>query len=72
MQNGKSTDYFPRKYENVVYSLEFSSLKNTSLSTVNPRTYCNTPTNIAVRPTKNKLPETEKRSDLVPGLSPTP
>ena len=37
-QNGTSTNDFPIKYENVVYSFEFSSLKNTSLSVENYKT----------------------------------
>lgn len=40
MQNGTSTNYLPIKYDNAEYNLEFSSLKNTSLSTANPKTTC--------------------------------
>jgi hypothetical protein len=38
MQNGISTNDLPTKYEKVVYSFEFSSLKNTSLSVENYKT----------------------------------
>lgn len=37
-QKGISTNDFPIKYEKVVYNLEFSSLKNTSLSVANYNT----------------------------------
>jgi hypothetical protein len=33
MRNGNSTDDFPIKYVATEYNLEFSSLRNTSLST---------------------------------------
>ena len=39
MQKGISIIYLPKKYERVEYNLEFSSLINTSLSTVNDKTY---------------------------------
>lgn len=38
IQKGTSTNYLPIKYDKAEYNFEFSSLKNTSLSTAKPST----------------------------------
>ena len=71
MQTGKSTNYFPRKYELVVYILEFSSLKNTSLSTAKPKIHCITEAIVKLMQTKNSAPARENRLFISQWFSPT-
>jgi len=72
MQNGTSISYFPIKYEVVVYNFEFSSLKNTSLSTVNPKMVYITAPMVRLIQRKNKEPATENRLERSPLFSPIP
>ena len=71
-QNGTSISYLPIKYEEVVYNFEFSSLKNTSLSTVNPKMTCITEPIVRLIQRKNKAPATENRLEISPLFSEKP